>query len=148
MKQLSIFCLTLCFLMLSNARSFAVVAPQHQHARPTASKKTDTHTAKLSWWKKWLLKSWQKKMQRTAAPSAKSKRGLLSLIFGSLAFLLLWTPAAIISLPLCIAGLILGIIGLKRDANNTMAIIGVVMSGLTALIFIAALLTVLTWAWY
>lgn len=66
--------------------------------------------------------------------------GLLSLIFGGLGFIsLLLGSLAILSIPFALAALILGIIGIKKDKNNTMAIIGLVFGSAVILLLILAI---------
>lgn len=74
-----------------------------------------------------------------------NKRGKFALIFSGVGFLFLFLgPLAFLTLPLAIAGLILGIIGLQKDRDSTMAIFGIVLGGLTLLLFLLALLIVFT----
>ncbi len=73
--------------------------------------------------------------------------GLLSLIFGGLGLILLFTPLGLLGLLLGIAGFVMGFVGMKKDgANKVFRILGIVFGGLTILllligiIFIAAFL--------
>lgn len=118
----------------------------------------ESKSIKINWIQKWIFKAAQKKLAKKVAQgkidSTKSlfeihavkndnKRGLLSLLFagGGILFLFLG-PLAYLSLPLGIAGLILGIIGVKRDKNDTMAIIGMVFGSLVILLFLLAIVLV------
>lgn len=69
-------------------------------------------------------------MDRAGAASA-NIHGLLSVIFAGVGF---FVP--IIGLGLIIAAFVLGIIGLRRDFNPTMAIIGTVVSGVLLLLIL------------
>jgi len=85
----------------------------------------------------------QGKMDGTAAlgtalaPGNNNIHGLLSVIFAGVG---LFIP--VLGLALIIAALVLGIIGLKRDANPTMAIIGTALSGLFLFLIIIALIVI------
>jgi hypothetical protein len=75
-----------------------------------------------------------------AAGSNPNKRGLLSTIFGGAAFLFGFIPVAgLLALPLAIVGLILGIKGLKRDADNTLSIVGIVLCSVFLFLFLLAI---------
>ncbi|HJW29573.1 MAG TPA: hypothetical protein VJ508_10030, partial [Saprospiraceae bacterium] len=62
--------------------------------------------------------------KEAVAGHSSNKFGLLSVIFGAVG---LFIPY--VGLPLLIAGLVLGIMGIKRDANPTLAIIGTAING-------------------
>lgn len=115
----------------------------------------ESNLVSLNWMQKSLLKSAQKRLakkvskgkidasqsllNKSAAAKGENRRGMFSLIFGGAGFLFLFLgPLAYLSLPLGIAGLILGIIGVKKDKNDTMAIIGMVFGSLVILLFLLA----------
>jgi hypothetical protein len=76
------------------------------------------------------------------APGSNNIHGLLSIIF---AFTGLFIP--ILGFGLLIAALVLGIIGIKKDANPTMAIIGTVVSGVFILLVLVALAVIASGCW-
>ena len=76
------------------------------------------------------------------APGNNNINGLLSIIF---AFTGLFIP--IIGFGLLIAALVLGIIGIRKDANPTMAIIGTVVSGVFILLVLVALAIIASGCW-
>lgn len=79
------------------------------------------------------------------APSA-NKRGLLSLIFSSLGLIFMFIPyVAILGFGLSVAGFVLGIIGLSRDEDMTMALLGVILGGIALLIYLLAIIVVAAW---
>jgi hypothetical protein len=78
----------------------------------------------------------------------KTDIGLLSLIFGGSAFVLVLIPyVGLISIPLAIAAIVLGIIGLNRKKGDTKSIIGLVLGSVFILLF-AVLLAVFASGWY
>lgn len=83
------------------------------------------------------------------APSA-NKRGLLSLIFSSLGLIFLFIPyVAILGFGLSVAGFVLGIIGLSRDEDMTMALLGVILGGIGLFIYLLAIVIVAAWfSWF
>jgi hypothetical protein len=118
---------------------------------------------KLKWTQRIALSNFQKglakkvskgKIEGTAslneaakAPSA-NKHGLLSLIFSAVGLVLLFTPVGLVGMALGIAGFVLGLIGLKRDADMTMALVGVILGGLVIFITLLAVIVVASWlAW-
>ncbi len=64
----------------------------------------------------------------------KSNLGLLSLIFGGAAFLFI-AIAPIVSIPLAVAAVVLGILGLGKNKGDTKSIIGLVLGGLFLVLF-------------
>lgn len=120
-----------------------------------------SHGIKHAWIKRWTLRHAQHRLSKKlvtgelkgetrldlalAKGGDPNKRGKFALIFAGAGFLFLFLgPLAYLTLPLAVAGLILGIIGVQKDRDRTMAIIGIVLGGLTLLIFLLALLIVLT----
>ena len=113
---------------------------------------------KINWIQKSIFKAAQKKLTKkvnkgkinasqslfkAGAGKSENRRGMFSLIFGGAGFLFLFLgPLAYLSLPLGIAGLILGIIGVKKDKDDTMAIIGMVFGSLVILLFILAIILI------
>ena len=88
-------------------------------------------------------------LKESMAASA-NKRGLLSVIFSSAGLIFLFIPYVnILGLGFTIAGFVLGIIGIKRDADPTMAIIGTVLGGVALFIYLLAVIVVATWlSWF
>jgi hypothetical protein len=74
-------------------------------------------------------------MSMAAAPGQNNTLGLLSVIFSIVG---LFIPY--LGLPMIIAALVLGILGLKRDYNPTLATIGTVLSSVFLVIVIIALI--------
>ena len=73
----------------------------------------------------------------------------MATIFSSVGLLLMFTPVGLLGMALGIAGFVLGLIGLKRDADMTLSLIGVVIGGLVILITVLAVIIVASWlAWY
>jgi Flp pilus assembly protein TadB len=70
----------------------------------------------------------------------KSNLGLLSLIFGGAAFV--FVPiAAIVSIPLAVAAVVLGILGLGKSKGDTKSIIGLVLGATFILLFVILVAT-------
>jgi hypothetical protein len=87
---------------------------------------------------------WKSKLSiEDGEPTQKQlKQGRLSLIFGASAILLAFIPyVGIVSIPLAVAGLILGIKSLKGN-SNTPGILGVVFSGLVLFIIVLAVILI------
>ena len=89
----------------------------------------------LKWKSKWSIEDGQ--------PTPKQlKQGRLSLIFGASAIVLAFIPVVgIVSIPLAVAGLVLGIKSLKGN-SNTPGILGVVFSSLILFIIVLAVIIV------
>ena len=79
----------------------------------------------------------------SAAVGGNNTYGLLSIIFSIVG---LFVPY--LGLAMIIAGLVLGIIGIKRDANPTMAIIGTAVSAAFLLLVLIAIVALASWGWY
>lgn len=120
---------------------------------------------KLSWTKRLGMKMTQKHLaaqvrrgkidgntdlHTAMRASSANKKGLLSLIFSSLGLIFLFIPyVAILGLGLSIAGFVLGIIGLKRDEDTTMALIGVILGGVALFIYLLVIIAVAAWfSWF
>jgi len=120
---------------------------------------------KLSWTKRLGMKMTQKHLAGQvrkgkidggadlhAAMKAASanKKGLYSLIFSSLGLIFLFIPyVAILGLGLSIAGFVLGIIGLKRDEDTTMALLGVILGGVALFIYLLVIVAIAAWfSWF
>lgn len=117
---------------------------------------------KLSWPQRIVLKGAQKNFakqikkgklegtanfQQAAAEVNRANRtGRMSLIFSSVGLALLFIPyISIVGFGLSIAGFILGLIGLKKDEDPTMAIIGTVLGGLVLFLFLLAIAFIASW---
>jgi hypothetical protein len=129
---------------------------------------TDIHSLrtadgkKLGWVKRMGVKMAQKnlekqvrkgKLEGTASlenamrASSANKRGLLSVIFGALGIIFLFIPSiSIIGLAFSIAGFVLGIIGLSRDEDFTLALIGTILGGVVLVIYLIAILFIAAFA--
>ena len=81
-------------------------------------------------------------MSEVEASPGKNTYGLLSLIFGVAGWFI-----PVLGLAMIIAGFVLGIIGIRRDYNPTMAIIGTVVSALGLLIILLALVFIASGFW-
>ncbi len=76
--------------------------------------------------------------------SPANRTGRLSLILSSVGLVFFFIPVVnIIGLGFSLAGLILGIIGLRKDEDQTMAIIGMVIGGLGVLISLLVIASVI-----
>lgn len=74
-----------------------------------------------------------------------NKRGKLATILAGAGFIFLFLgPLAFISLPLAISSIILGILGIQKDRDITLSIIGLVLGGLILLIMLFAILVLIT----
>jgi hypothetical protein len=137
------------FLLAFSHSSFAIVASPHPVQAPTLSKKNHDNIKsikiKISEWKKRLIESSFHKIRTPVKKSEKNQRGLFSLILWGVGLLLLATPLGILSIFINLAGLVLGIMGLKYDRNNTLSIIGIVMNGLTFLLILLTIIALLIW---
>lgn len=113
---------------------------------------------KMKWTQRLALNMTQKNLEKkvkrgkidgeaslsTAVPAAGStKFGLLSVIFSVAGLVVPYFGLAMI-----VAGLVLGIIGIRRDADPTLAIIGTVISGLFLLLILIALVALASGAWW
>ncbi|MFN7116258.1 MAG: hypothetical protein ACK4TA_05625 [Saprospiraceae bacterium] len=132
MKYYYIIFLMLCVLALNHTPALAAVATDSQTFVTDSHKKTAGGR--------------RQKAAKTTERSNPNKRGLLSVIFGGASLVLLWTPIGFISFFLLIAGLVLGILGLKRDAKKTLAIIGLILNIAMALLFLTAIILLTAWA--
>jgi hypothetical protein len=109
---------------------------------------------KMPWPQKLALKIAQKKAAKKIAkgkldPNAAVASGntlsLLSLIGGAGGLLLIWIPyIGLLGLAMAIAGLVLGLVAMKNEGSNTMNLLGVILGGLTLLLFLVAVIIVAT----
>ena len=96
----------------------------------------------------YLFKGKLKKQLSGDKTSHSGDIGLLSLIFGGSAFVLAIIPyVGLLSVPLAIAAIVLGIIGLGRKKGDTKSIIGLVL-GSVFLLLILVLIAAFSSGWY
>lgn len=109
---------------------------------------------KTKWSQRLAFKMIQKKMARkvrkgkldkkakfASVANPANRRGRLSLILSCGGFLLLFIPfLGIIGLLAAIVGFAIGLSGIKKDEDNTMAIVGTTVGGVVLLIFVFALI--------
>lgn len=112
---------------------------------------------KQAWVKRWAVRHAQHRLQKKidngkltresnlnqafSKSNNPNNRGKWSLILAGAGFLFLFLgPLAFLTLPLAIAGTILGIMGIQKDNDSTMAVIGLVLGILTILLFLVAIL--------
>jgi|GEM_PF-1447660 len=112
---------------------------------------------KQAWVKRWTVRHAQHRLQKKidngkltresalnqafAKSNNPNNRGKWSLIIAGAGFLFLFLgPLAFLTLPLAIAGMVLGIMGIQKDNDSTMAVIGMVLGILTILLFLVAIL--------
>ena len=148
MKKLLIICTLVFFCLQSFSFSPGFINTNTPYALPanlngmslqefvklTPKKYMELTGAKLTFKEKVAFTILKAKLKRKLAQekpdSTKTDIGKLSLIFGGAAFVLALIPyAGIISIPLAIAAVVLGIIGLGRKKNDTKSIIGLVLGG-------------------
>lgn len=115
---------------------------------------------KQAWVKRWAVRHAQHRLQKKidngkltresalnhafAKSNNPNNRGKWSLILAGAGFLFIFLgPLAFLTLPLTIAGIVLGIMGIQKDKDSTMAVIGLVLGILTILLFLIALLFLL-----
>lgn len=126
----------------------------------------DAEGKKLNWAKRIVLKGAQKnfakkvkqgKLEGTAnfqesasAVNRANRTGRFSLIFAALGLVMLFIPPiALLGFALGTAGFILGLIGLSKDEDPTMAIIGTVVGGIILLVFLLAVAVIASWgSWF
>ncbi len=109
---------------------------------------------KMKWSNRLAFKMIQKKMARkvrkgkldktakfSSVANPANRRGRLSLILSCGGFILLFIPVVgIIGLLAALVGFGIGLSGLKKDEDNTMAIVGTVVGGVVLLLFLVALI--------
>lgn len=87
-----------------------------------------------------IAQKWSKKLSEANEKSDKKTLSLIALISGASSLIVIWL-LPVLGLLLGIAGIIFGIIGLKKENAKVMAILGIVFGGilvlLTALLLIA-----------
>lgn len=108
---------------------------------------------KMPWYQKLAFKMVQKKVKKKTAkgeldPAATytpGKMSLLSLIFGSLGMITILLPAVgfFLGVGFSVAGLVLGIVAIKREGSNVMNILGIVFSATTLTIVLLVYLLIL-----
>lgn len=118
---------------------------------------------RVKWIERFSLKRTQKSLARQvrkgklamttplaeAMPArGRSSLGVLSVIFGSLAALFLFSPAVILSLPLGIAGLVTGVVGLGREPDIVLPLIGTILSATVLALWVFALIWVSLFRWW
>ncbi len=164
MKKILFACFILCLGLQTfaynpgNSWANIYVNPQNENAIALqeflnlSPKKYQELTGKRMTFKQklalYILKGKLKKQLSDNKASHSTDLGLLSLIFGGSAFVLSIIPYAIIlSVPLAIAAIILGIIGLGRKKGDTKSIIGLVLGSAFLLLFVV-LIAVFASGWY
>lgn len=71
---------------------------------------------------------------------SRNRRGKVSFILGAIGLLTMFSGIlAILSIPLFIGGLVIGILGISKDETKTMAIVGTIFNGLMLLLILIAL---------
>lgn len=108
---------------------------------------------KMSWTKKLAFKMVQKKVKKKAAKGeldlaasyTPGKMSLLSLIFGSLGMITIFLPVVgfFLSVGFSVAGLVLGIVAIKREGSNVMNILGIVFSATTLVVVLLIYILIL-----
>jgi hypothetical protein len=108
--------------------------------------------SKLSFTQKLALKIVQKKAKRAMKKSMSSGNtdqdqprtlSKLALIFGSVGLGVILIPyVSVVAIPCAIAGIVLGIIGIKKEGSNAMNILGIVFGG-ALLVILAIVILVL-----
>ena len=82
------------------------------------------------------------------AVSPANRTGRLSLIFASAGLVLMFLSVpvlGIIGLGSSVAGLVLGLLGLKRDEDQTMALLGTIISSLALVLFLILVVSAAAW---
>jgi hypothetical protein len=141
-----------------NSRASMYSTPQNENAISLQEflnltpKKYQQLTGKRMTWKQklafYMLKGKLKKQLSDNKNSHSTDIGLLSLIFGGSAFVLAIIPyVGLVSIPLAIAAIILGIIGLGRKKGDTKSIIGLVL-GSVFLLLLLVLIAAFSSGWY
>ena len=76
-------------------------------------------------------------------PGNPNKRGLVSLLFALVGILFLFIPGGLAGIGglFAIAGFILGIIGLKRDEDKTLALIGTIVGAIVVTLYLLVIYT-------
>lgn len=103
---------------------------------------------KMNFWDKTKFKiaqKWTKNVSEANEKSNKKTWSLLSLIFGASSLFVIWF-VGVLGLLLGVAGVVFGIIGLKKEKAKVMAIIGIVLGGLLVLLTALLLIAVSTFS--
>jgi len=97
-----------------------------------------------------ILKAKLKRQMHADKPAAhKTDIGTLSIILGGGAFLVALIPVVgIISIPMALGAIVLGIIGLGRKKGDTKSIIGLVLGSVFLLLIIAAVAAFASGGWF
>jgi uncharacterized membrane protein YjjP (DUF1212 family) len=102
---------------------------------------------KLSFTQRIALKLIQKKARKAEAKSRADNTGekrplsTLAVIFGSIGLGVIFIPfLAAVAVPCAVAGIVLGILGIKREGANAMNILGIVFCGTLILVLAIVLL--------
>jgi hypothetical protein len=91
----------------------------------------------------------RKQLPDEKAEGKKTDIGLLSLVFGGGAFVLALIPyVGIISIPLALAAIVLGIIGLGRKKGDTKSLIGLVLGSLFIVLVIVVVAAFASGSWW
>jgi len=88
--------------------------------------------------------------QEAARASAANKTGRLALIFSALGIVFLFIPyLSIVGFGLSVAGFVLGIIGLGKDEDTTMALLGLVIGAVGLFLYLLVVLVAVSWfSWF
>ncbi|HUS02858.1 MAG TPA: hypothetical protein VMY77_14070 [Chitinophagaceae bacterium] len=98
-----------------------------------------------------ILKAKLKKQLADETPAKKSNLGTMSLIFGIVGVLSIFSGVAalgVIGFFAALAALILGIKALRRDGRDTKALFGVILGGGYMILLIIAVIVLSSWNWY
>jgi hypothetical protein len=152
MKRVLFTALAVCAFLMNAQAMIETTTPNASITSVTYS--TLTVSKKMTLKERIIQKLIERKLSKTPDRKAvdksdKNTYGLLSTIFGAAGFLFLIIASSgsagflgILSLLLAVAGLVLGILGIKRDKNSILGIIGTALSGVLLLLYIFAIILV------
>lgn len=112
-------------------------------APPVLNLATEGHTSKFAIAKDYVRTMIDGKKDSKGGHTNTGWEGIAAIICGGLSLILLFTPMALVSLPLGIAAVVFGALGSsRRKPHHGLAIAGLIMGALTLFIFILAILIV------